>query len=137
MTLLRFARLRTRAFLAEIANVAQSEFPYSDSEDALILIEGVIKEISDQLDQFDDKSDPATVRLTCSLSLRALFLFLPVLGFILRSTNVRNGFEVWRPLLRLSRQILEPDATDRDHKTRLVLSSEWSIRRSYMQRFQH
>ena len=125
MTLLRFARQRTRAFLAEIANVAQSEFPYSDSKEALQLIEAAIIELSDQLDQFDDKSDPATVRLTCSISLRALFLFLPVLGFILRSTNVRNGFEVWRPLLRLSRQILEPEPTTGEHKTRLVLSSEW------------
>jgi len=52
--------------------------------------------------------------------LTALFRYLPLLGFILRSTNVRNAFEIYGPLLRLSQQILHGD-------TQLILSSEWRM----------
>ncbi|MBA7515520.1 hypothetical protein ES705_07562 [subsurface metagenome] len=43
---------------------------------------------------------------------------MPILGFILRSTSVRNAFETYGPLLRIARKILSPS-------TKLILSSEW------------
>ena len=55
---------------------------------------------------------------TCSGALTILFEYLPYLGFILRSTNVRNAFEMHGPLLRLARKMLGPS-------TKLILSSEW------------
>jgi len=45
--------------------------------------------------------------------------YTEVLGFILRSTNVRNAFEVQYPLKRLVAQVISPDA-------RLIMSSEWN-----------
>jgi len=44
---------------------------------------------------------------------------IDLLGFILRSTNTRNAFEVYAPLLRLSKNIVNID-------TKLIVSSEWS-----------
>src|SRR5262249_3465899 len=38
---------------------------------------------------------------------------------------VRNSFEVFGPLLRLSRDLLEPKVATAARQTRLVLSSEW------------
>lgn len=46
--------------------------------------------------------------------------FLPILGFAVRSTNIRNSFELFIPLLEISHQLLGPD-------TNLVLSSEWDF----------
>jgi hypothetical protein len=47
-------------------------------------------------------------------------LHTDVLGFILRSTNVRNAFEVYVPLRRLVQQIVGADA-------HLITSSEWNF----------
>ena len=77
------------------------------------------------LQQFDDSSNPEVVKQQCALGLRALFIYLPLSGFILRSTNNRNAFEVHGPLLRLAGSILEPGVIKKDFKTRLLLSSEW------------
>jgi hypothetical protein len=41
-----------------------------------------------------------------------------ILGIILRSTNARNSFEIFDPLLRIAKRLLGPE-------TVLVLSSEW------------
>ena len=45
---------------------------------------------------------------------------MKILGFILRSTNVRNAFEAHFPLKRLVRRVISRDA-------KLVLSSEWDF----------
>lgn len=45
-------------------------------------------------------------------------VYLPLLGFFLRSTNVRNAFEIYGPLRRIARQLIGGN-------TQLVLSSEW------------
>ena len=60
------------------------------------------------------------VNNVCSISLKKLQTYLPLLGFILRSTNVRNAFEAYPPLLRLARRLLGAD-------TQLILSSEWDF----------
>jgi hypothetical protein len=46
--------------------------------------------------------------------------YTPILGFILRSTNVRNAFEVHFPLKRIMKQIIGPNA-------KLLISSEWKF----------
>lgn len=125
MTVLRYALQRIKNCLAELDVIAQSEFPYSDSRDAINLLKTLFEDRLNQLQMFDERSDPNVVRQSCKLSLDIIVKYLPLLGFILRSTNVRNGFEVCRPLLRLSKKILEANATSRV-STHLILSSEWS-----------
>jgi hypothetical protein len=67
-----------------------------------------------------DQNDLSLILNACSESLAAIYTFLPLLGFILRSTNVRNSFEVFGPLRRLARRVL-------GEKTKLILSSEWML----------
>jgi hypothetical protein len=67
----------------------------------------------------DAQSLPAIIRHVCAMASKDMVNFLPLLGFLLRSTNVRNAFELCGPLSHLARQLLGQD-------TRLVLSSEWS-----------
>ena len=103
----------------------ESEFPYEDSKQALIELRSVFKDHHDTLNNFIPSSDPATVLQACRVALVALYRYLPVLGFILRSTNVRNAFEVFGPFVRLCGDILEPDVEPAKRATRLLLSSEW------------
>lgn len=118
MSPLDYSKTRIEAVLAEIGRLKESEFPYPYSWDALIEIEKLLKERLNALDGIPVDRDPATIRKRCAESLLALFRFLPLLGFLLRSTNVRNAFEVYGPLLRLSRQVL-------GDRIKLIISSEW------------
>lgn len=115
---LEYSRARVEAMLKEIARLKDSDFPHSDSRFVLDQIEGFFVSIKNDLDGLTANSDPKTVEAACSESLKQLFDYHRLLGVVLRSTNVRNSFEIYGPILRLSRQVLGPD-------THLVLSSEW------------
>ncbi len=125
MSLLECARKRLQAVLDEIARVAETEFPYKGSEHALKKLENLYRSRLSILNQLNDQSNTAILKQACSLALGDLFHYLPMLGFIVRSTNVRNAFEVFRPVLRLARDVLEPQVPKQQQQTQLVLSSEW------------
>lgn len=120
MSVLDDARSRIRAALQEVERLKQSEFPYDHSRKALDRVEDVFRKYqTTSLDKLHEGSDVVVRNNACSYSIDLLFLYLPILGFILRSTNVRNAFETWSPLLRLARRILS------NPSTKLLLSSEW------------
>jgi len=116
---LEYSKRRLAAFLEEIQRLKGAEFPYVHSENALQLIERTFSDYLAQLKKLKTAgSDPATIRTACAAELTGLFEYLPFLGFILRSTNPRNAFEVHGPLLRLAREIVKPNI-------KLIFSSEW------------
>jgi hypothetical protein len=115
---LEFSPARVRAFLDEITKLKASDFPYPHSEQALLSIERVFEEFLGHLEKLDKDSDPQTIRAACVAEVSGLFDYLPILGFILRSTNTRNAFETYGPVLRLCQKILGPNA-------KLLISSEW------------
>jgi hypothetical protein len=125
MLSLEYARSRLRAFLAEVSRLRESEFPYPDSEAALDLLEQRFSAKLIHLESLGPGNDPAVIKQQCAHALTGLFDYLPILGFILRSTNVRNAFEVYRPLRRLARNVLEPTVDEARRATRILLSSEW------------
>ncbi len=125
MAIRQYAIRRLEQFLEEVGRVEQSEFPYPHSRDALKRLEATFTRRLQRLRGLSDNSDPDVVRNECALALEALFRYLPLLGFILRSTNVRNAFEAYGPLLRLAGDLLEPDTSREKRETRLLLSSEW------------
>ena len=109
---------RINALLNEIDQLKQSEFPYAHPRDALDLLEKRFRHHLNLLQRIPSTAPASVIHNQCSVSLYDLHIFTPILGFILRSTNVRNAFEVYDPLLRLARTILVAD-------TKLILSSEW------------
>lgn len=119
MNVLAHAKERIAAVIAEIELLKQSEFPYDHSRIALDLLGAQFAQSRDLLYKVDPNESPDRIRPPCIVSLDELFNYVPLLGFILRSTNVRNAFEAYAPLLRLSQIILGPD-------TRLIISSEWN-----------
>ena len=118
MLVLDYARQRVCSFLQEIKRLRDNDFPHPHSEAALELIRRVIEARKTTLDGLSPENSPAVIRNACSEALVQIWTYHPLLGFILRSTNIRNSFEVYRPLLNLSLRILGDD-------TKLVLSSEW------------
>jgi len=115
-----FARRQLLSLEREIATLATSEFPYEDSSEALRKLQVRVTEQRAALDLLTNDSDEGTIDSNCEVAFDLHSRSLPLLGFILRSTNTRNAFEVWGPMRRLARAILGDN-------WRLVLSSEWEF----------
>lgn len=118
MNSLESAKMRVEAALTTIARLEESEFPYEHAKDGLGEVKAVFKNAAASLAGVENRTDKELVEGACVTALNSLFYYLPFLGFILRSTNVRNAFEVHGPLLRLGQKLLGPEI-------KLVLSSEW------------
>ena len=118
MTALDHARKRIAVVIEEVERLKQSEFPYDHPRSALEILAVRFAHLRDVLNKVDPSEPPERVLSPCIISLEELFTYVPFLGFILRSTNVRNAFEAYAPLLRLARTILGSD-------TKLIISSEW------------
>lgn len=118
MALRDYSVSRLQGVLEEIGRLKESEFPYQHSRDALILLEELFRSHKEKLESLAADKNTAIVQRFCATTLTDLYKYLAVLGFILRSTNVRNAFEVYGPLLRLSERVLGSN-------TKLILSSEW------------
>lgn len=125
MSPLNYTIKRLQTFLNEISILLESEFPYKHSELALRILQASFKKELSRLKKCHPASNKDIVNLQCSRIQNELFIYLPILGFILRSTNVRNAFEVFWPILRLAGDILEPGDDMDKRKTKLILSSEW------------
>src|SRR5439155_22334513 len=96
-----------------------------DSKAALDQLRTLFERKLQRLEAFAPGSDLSIISQECRVTLLALYQYLPLLGFILRSTNVRNAFEAFGPFLRLAGDVLEPGIERSQRKTKLLLSSEW------------
>jgi hypothetical protein len=123
---LSYSKLRLKSFLEQAESVAESEFPYEDSKTALALVQTLFRQKLAQLEHFDEKSYEPVVKQECRLALEALHAYLPLLGFIVRSTNIRNAFEAFGPIRRLATSLLaQQEDKELAPTTHLLLSSEW------------
>lgn len=113
-----YALQRIQSALNEIERLKDSDFPHNHPKEALGVIEQTLRARFTSLDSLSDKNQPDVVLASCSDALVELFVLHPRLGFILRSTNVRNSFEIYRPVLTLAKALLGPHI-------KLILSSEW------------
>lgn len=121
MVTIEYSLRRVNSVIEEIERLKQSEFPYKSSKTALQILERKFNDHQETLKRLNRASPPPSQLVAnnaCSISLTDIYLYLPILGFILRSTSVRNAFETYGPLLRLAKKILKPS-------TKLILSSEW------------
>jgi hypothetical protein len=97
---------RVRGVLEEIENLKDEDFPYAHSRDALRTIETQLQQRLESLLNLTATDSDDVVQRACKEALLQPTKFLPSLGFIVRSTNVRNSFELFWPLWRLARRIL-------------------------------
>lgn len=91
-----YACRSVRTVLDEIGRLKDSDFPYSHSREALERVEDIFRDRLTMLEALTNENDSAVIQVAAAESLLQLFVFLPLLGFVLRSTNVRNSFEIFR-----------------------------------------
>lgn len=112
-------RCQLESILKEIESIECAEFPYSHSKDGLLKLKKIYNGHLSNLYSLTDSNSPEAVESVCVSAMKGISSTIDLLGFILRSTNTRNAFEVYAPLLRLSKNIVNID-------TKLIVSSEWS-----------
>jgi hypothetical protein len=110
---------RLLSFQRQIQELLGSDFPFADTVDVLKTIDEIFKAERERVLSLKENS-PEIQKSACSNANLKIQKFLPLLGFILRSTNVRNAFELTDPLVRLSRSLLKKEIN-------FILSSEWDF----------
>jgi hypothetical protein len=114
---LAYAQRKLRAFIRAIKELQASEFPHQDSKAALLELGQHFQARLVRAERVLP-CDAFAVDETLSQINASVSRYTAFLGFLLRSTNVRNAFETYFPLKRLVCQIIEP-------ATHLITSSEW------------
>lgn len=117
------ARRRIDTFIEQIDVLAASSFPHQDGENALAAIRTHCKELQSDLDLPPGVRDDVVNQL-CLTLLDKVDNFSAILGFILRSTNVRNPFELHHAVKGLIVRTLGEKPQGED--VSLLISSEWS-----------
>ncbi len=120
MSTIDYSRKRIAGVLAEIDQLKQSDFPYTHPRTAMELLDTMFKTAQSVLEKMSPNATADMIHNVCSAYLYQLHVYVPILGFLLRSTNVRNAFEAYSPLLRLAQSIMGTD-------TKLIVSSEWEF----------
>jgi len=120
MSTVNYARNRITAVLEEIGRLMQSEFPAQHPKDAMNILRDKFEEQCSALERIGANVPLEIAKTQCSAVLERLFVYVLILGFIIRSTNVRNGFEAYGLLLYLTECLM-------GDKTKLIVSSEWNF----------
>lgn len=113
------AKRRLASFLDQISELRSSSFPHEDGMEALSLIESHFSNLAAQIDDTEDDMFPGLIDATCVNVTAQVGKAIVILGLILRSTNVRNPFELHHALAQIVRSSIG------DH-ARVLVSSEWT-----------
>ncbi len=118
MTLYHNSKHKLRNILRTIDSLLDGDFPFDAGKRALLRLKNVFIEFEKKIDRAKRLSDEKTIeQLSSNINVKIIQV-LPILGFILRSTNVRNAFELLDPLQSLADLTLQGNPE-------LILSSEW------------
>lgn len=115
-----FVKQKLLSVIEQVKQLQLSEFPYEEPKAALVLLIGLYKSDLARLAGMDETTDVQIRQQACAHANARIARYYTVLGFILRSTNVRNAFEIYDPLLQLCRTVNGKDA-------KLIVSSEWDF----------
>lgn len=114
------AIFKIEQFIYHLDRVASGGFPHNDGKSALDDIRGVFERLREKLKAIPEETDDALVVQYFREVRDQVEVYTRILGIILRSTNLRNNFEIYHPLKRLSKLFLGEDV-------RLLISSEWEF----------
>ena len=117
---LRNTRRKIGSVRALIRQSLEEVFPYSQGESLLESIDKLLERREEVIADAVPTLNPAVINRLCQVAQETICQYLPLVGFVLRSTNIRNAFELYAPLLDIVQQALGPEAN-------LVISSEWEF----------
>jgi len=118
MSLFYSSKHKVRNIYRVIDGLLDGDFPLPSGKLALKRIRAAFTEQENKLLRAHRLKDQDSIEQIASVINVKVFQALPILGFIVRSTNVRNAFELLYPLQSLA------DATLQG-RPQLLLSSEW------------
>ncbi len=114
---------RYRQFIDALDKISESSFPHNDGKLALSFIREYFaieqRELLARIETIDDFSSELVKQLLPQAR-RSTSVYTKALGMILRSTNLRNSFEIYHSLKKLSKAAVDSDV-------RLIVSSEWTF----------
>ena len=119
MSLLNNSKHKLENIRRTIDALLNGDFPLNAGRNALLKLQDVFAELDKRLgraSKLKDSTD-ALRQVASNINLK-IYQTLPILGFILRSTNVRNAFELLDPLQTIVDRALQG-------RPQLLLSSEW------------
>ena len=91
--------VRLRAVIELAESFERGDFPHPQSKDALAHVTNLFRQGLARLEVLNSKTDPKIVNALCAAESRDVFQLFPLLGFFVRSTDVRNAFELHGPFL--------------------------------------
>jgi hypothetical protein len=118
MSLLHNSKHKLKNIYRVIDRLIDSDFPLEAGRKALQKLRETFLELETRLDRAHRAKSPDTIATLANNINLKIFQVLPILGFILRSTNVRNAFEVLDPLQFIASAALQGNP-------QLIFSSEW------------
>ncbi len=113
-------RKKLAALLSQISQLLLSDFPHASSRTALKLMQGFFETQIARLNRAVRTNNSDLISQTCISINERIYQYLPILGFLLRSTNNRNAFEAYHSLLEVARALIGPSAE-------VIVSSEWDF----------
>jgi hypothetical protein len=113
-------RKKLGAFQSQLSLLLLSDFPHTSSESALGLIRDYFDRQLTRLERAAKSNDRNLIIQTCITINERILQHLPILGFLLRSTNIRNNFEAYYAFVEMARALVGPRAE-------VIMSSEWDF----------
>jgi hypothetical protein len=118
MSLFHSSKYKLKNIQRAIDSLLDGDFPLRAGEQALLKLRDVFSGFDANLDRAELLNDELNLRQVAQNLNVKIYQALPVLGFVLRSTNVRNAFEMLQPLHAIAKAALQGNP-------QLILSSEW------------
>lgn len=115
--LLQYTKKKLDALLRTIEAIKELEFPHNDAAGVLTIVENSFSILRDELKL--GPSNYATIKAWCQRVLEQIENYLPIVGYIVRSTDLDGPVELQGPLLRLTHKAL-------GHEAKLIIFSEWN-----------
>ena len=113
-------REKLRAIIAQIDQLLLSDIPHGSTADGLQLFRDFFRNANELVRLAEQTGQQKILSNACMTANERISSYLPFLGFLLRSTNVRNSFESFDVLAELAFGIIGP-------QVKVVISSEWDF----------
>ena len=114
-------RSKIDGLLATIDGLQAVDYPFSDASHVLEIIAEEFGRLRADLTTDNPDTNAEAAKTLCRRALESIQNYLPVLGFISRSSDLEAPIELHGPLVRLTRRaVQQPDAS-------LVIFSEWNF----------
>lgn len=112
-----FALQKLRSCHSLAKSLLEGDWPYSDAREALNEIERDLSKELAELEALEIDTSTEVLAAHCRSARAAVSRNKPYMGFILRSSNLRNGFEAYSPLRKICTKFLGD--------VRIIIGSEW------------